>query len=209
MMFTWLLIGIAALLGYAAGRYRVHQFQNQGEVRVRQAIQQACSGDYWHLLNNVTLPTADGTTQIDHVLVSRYGVFVIETKDYQGWIFGDAHRKQWTQVLYRKKYPFQNPLHQNYKHINAVASALDFLPSEHIRGAVIFVGSAEFKTARPEGVFNLPEFIAFLYRQDTEVMTQNRMQFCVGRLECLRLALTKATDVEHRTRLQQRFGELS
>lgn len=37
-----------------------------------------------HLLNHLTLPVGDGTTQIDHVLVSRFGVFVIETKDYRG-----------------------------------------------------------------------------------------------------------------------------
>ena len=208
-MLTWIFIGLAALLGYSAGRYRAHQLQNLGEVRVRQAIQQACGGDHWHLLNNVTLPTADGTTQIDHVLVSRYGVFVIETKDYQGWIFGDARRGEWTQVRYRSKFRFQNPLYENHKHIKAIESALDFLPSEHIRGAVIFAGTAEFKTARPAGVFTLPEFISMLYRLDTEVMTQNRMQFCVGRLECLRLALTRQTDVEHRAHLQRRFGDLS
>jgi len=36
------------------------------------------------LFKNVTLPTEDGTTQIDHVIVSRYGVFVIETKNMKG-----------------------------------------------------------------------------------------------------------------------------
>ena len=41
------------------------------------------------LFKNVTLPTEDGTTQIDHVIVSRYGVFVIETKNMKGWLFGD------------------------------------------------------------------------------------------------------------------------
>lgn len=40
-------------------------------------------------LNNITIPTANGTTQIDHVVVSRHGIFVIETKNMKGWIFGD------------------------------------------------------------------------------------------------------------------------
>jgi restriction system protein len=82
-MLSWILIGLAALLGYLVGSYRVYQLQNSGETLVRRAIQQACIGPNWHLLNNVTLPTVDGTTQIDHVLVSRYGVFVIETKTLQ------------------------------------------------------------------------------------------------------------------------------
>ena len=40
-------------------------------------------------LNNLTLPTKNGTTQIDHVIVSRHGIFVIESKNIDGWIFGD------------------------------------------------------------------------------------------------------------------------
>jgi hypothetical protein len=49
--------------------------------------------DKYHVLRNVTLPTADGTTQIDHIIVSEYGVFVIETKNMKGWIFGGARQK--------------------------------------------------------------------------------------------------------------------
>ncbi len=40
-------------------------------------------------LNNITIPTGNGTTQIDHVIVSRYGIFVVEDKNMDGWIFGD------------------------------------------------------------------------------------------------------------------------
>jgi hypothetical protein len=60
-------------------------------------------------MNHVTLQLTDGTTQIDHILVSRFGVFVIETKDYKGWIFADATRANWTQVLFKVKFKFQNP----------------------------------------------------------------------------------------------------
>ncbi len=47
----------------------------------------------YHLLKDVTLPTPQGTTQIDHVIVSRFGVFVIETKNMKGWIFGNPAHK--------------------------------------------------------------------------------------------------------------------
>jgi len=47
----------------------------------------------YHSINNVTIPTANGTTQIDHVIVSRFGLFVVETKNMKGWIFGDEHSK--------------------------------------------------------------------------------------------------------------------
>src|ERR1035437_6229801 len=60
-------------------------------------------------INNVTIPTANGTTQIDHVIVSRYGIFVVETKNMDGWIFGDEKNPQWTQSLFGKKFKFQKP----------------------------------------------------------------------------------------------------
>ncbi len=66
----------------------------------------------YHRLNNITLPLDNGgSTQIDHVIVSRYGIFVIETKNYKGWIYGNEKQKQWTQAFANgSKYKFQNPL---------------------------------------------------------------------------------------------------
>jgi len=64
-----------------------------GEFKVNLATKLFLDKRIYTLLKNVTLPTADGTTQIDHVIVSRYGVFVIETKNMKGWIFGSAQQK--------------------------------------------------------------------------------------------------------------------
>src|SRR5262245_24428443 len=108
---------LAALtLGFFLGRYRTHVFQNRGEARLSRALRRHLVGPDYHLLNHVTLRVREGTTQIDHVLVSRFGVFVIETKDYRGWIFASAGDRYWTQVLYRAKFRFQNPIRQNYSH---------------------------------------------------------------------------------------------
>ena len=68
------------------------------------------SKDKYHLLKNVTLPTGGGTTQIDHIIVSKYGVFVVETKNMKGWIFGGTYQKTWTQKIYKHTIKFQNPL---------------------------------------------------------------------------------------------------
>ena len=54
-------------------------------------------------LNDIMIPTEYGTTQIDHVVVSPYGIFVIETKNYKGWILGDERADEWTQSLLGKK----------------------------------------------------------------------------------------------------------
>ena len=72
-----------------------------GEFQVNLLLKLFLSTDIYHLIKNVTLPTEDGTTQIDHILVSKYGIFVIETKNMKGWIFGSPNQKQWTQKIFK------------------------------------------------------------------------------------------------------------
>ena len=102
-------------------------------------------------LNNITLETPNGTTQIDHVIVSRYGIFVIETKNIDGWIFGDAKSPQWSIVKPGRKFRMQNPLHQNYRHIRAIADFLG-VEKEKIHSMVMFWGECNFKIEMPPNV---------------------------------------------------------
>ncbi len=207
MQLTTLLFFLLALaISYFLGCYRASSFQNRGEALVRRELQVNFSGPDYHLLNHITLKLKDGTTQIDHILVSRFGVFVIETKDYKGWIFANAKHATWTQVLYRWKFKFQNPIFQNMQHVRAVQELLDFLPPEAIKSAVVFAGRAEFKTDMPSGVYTLSGLIDHLRTATEEVMSLNRVQFCVGRLETARLAISGQTDLEHVKSLQRKHG---
>jgi restriction system protein len=91
-----------------------------GEWQVNLLIKFFLDKNQYHLIKNVTLPTfiddkEHGTTQIDHIIVSKYGIFVVETKNMKGWIFGSENQKQWTQQIFKYKLKYQNPLHQNYK----------------------------------------------------------------------------------------------
>ena len=207
---TLIYIAIAFAVGFLLGLRQAvvvrRSYQNLGEAFVAQTLQTKFSPPDYHLLNHVTLQMEDSTTQVDHILISRFGVFVIETKDYKGWIFANASHTHWTQVLYSAKYQFQNPIHQNYRHVVAVQKLLDFLPSSAVKSAVVFAGDAEFKTDLPPGVFSLAGFIDHLRKQTTKVMSINRMQFCVGRLETARLAVSGVTDVEHVLDLERRYG---
>jgi hypothetical protein len=201
---------VAVIVGYAFGRlhsrYRTYAFQNRGEAKLSRALQRRFTAPDYHLLNHVTVLLKDGTTQIDHVLVSRFGIFVIETKDYNGWIFAGSDDRFWTQVFYRVKFRFQNPIRQNYRHVRAIQELLDFLPPHVVRPAVVFTGDAEFRTPIPDGVFTLAKFLTYVEEQAAEVMSINRVQFCVGRLETLRLSITMATDVQHVEGLRRRYG---
>jgi hypothetical protein len=87
------------------------------------------SSDYVDI-NNVTIRTRRGTTQIDHVIVSRYGVFVVETKNMSGWIFGRGDDPFWSKTNRGNKLRFQNPLHQNASHIRALSSVARIAPEK-------------------------------------------------------------------------------
>lgn len=207
-----LYIVLALAVGFVIGRYRASHasrtasFQNRSEALLsRVALTNFGPPDY-HLMNHVTIQMNDGTTQVDHILVSRFGVFVIETKNYKGWIFANANQANWTQVLFKWKFKFQNPIFQNIRHVRAVQGLLDFLPPDAIKSVVVFTGEAEFMTEIPQGVFSLSGLIHYLREQTVEVMSLNRVHFCVGRLETTRLAISGKTDVEHVQSLQRRHG---
>lgn len=81
---------------------------------------------HYRILNDLMLPSNGNSsaTQIDHVVVSNFGIFCIETKAYKGWIFGNADQEHWTQVIFRYKERFYNPLRQNFAHIKAIEGLL-------------------------------------------------------------------------------------
>ena len=122
-----------------------------GEFLVNCLLNLFLSKDKYTLIKNVTLPTDDGTTQIDHIVVSQFGLFVIEMKNMKGWIFGSEKQKQWTQKIFKYSGKFQNPLHQNYKHTQTLARCLA-IPHEQIFSVIVFIGNSTFKTTMPENV---------------------------------------------------------
>ncbi len=78
------------------------------------------------VLKNLYLPTMSGTTEIDLLMLHEKGIFVFESKNYSGWIFGEANQRYWTQSLENgTKNQFYNPILQNASHIRAVAKFLD------------------------------------------------------------------------------------
>ena len=122
-----------------------------GEKAVQFGIWLKLDKNTYRRYHGLILPTENGTTQIDHVLLSIYGIFVIETKNYGGWIYGGETQREWTQVFFGKKNKFQNPLHQNYKHTKALASHLNVAHNK-IHSIVMFIGDAELKTEFPPNV---------------------------------------------------------
>ncbi len=175
-------VWIAAALGLFVVARSPSVIGYVGELKLRFVTNVLLDGKVYHPFHNIVLPTPDGTTQVDHVLISRHGIFVIETKNMKGWIFGDPHQREWTQVLFRRRYRFMNPLRQNYKHLEAVKAAIGVSPRA-FQSVVVFVGRSRFKTQMPSNVIGLGELRRYIRSRDLQLLDEDEVRQAVRRLE--------------------------
>ena len=104
-------------------------------------------GKEYIVLKDILINSTNGyTSQIDELVLSEYGLFVIETKNYKGWIFGNEKAENWTQVIYKEKHTFRNPIKQNWSHIYALKSLLSDYPNIRYYPIVVFSGNATLKS---------------------------------------------------------------
>lgn len=103
--------------------------------------------DKYSVINNLLLNNSGYTSQVDHVVVSVYGIFVIETKTYQGIIIGGENSEQWIQNIYGHKYEFRNPILQNYGHIKSLKQALGDYKSVPFISIVAFSSQANLRVS--------------------------------------------------------------
>ncbi|MBA6337429.1 NERD domain-containing protein [Colwellia sp. BRX8-7] len=171
-----------------------------GEWQVNLLIKFFLDKNDYHLIKNVTLPTEDGTTQIDHIIVSKYGIFVVETKNMKGWIFGGANQKQWTQQIFKHKSKFQNPLHQNYKHIKTLEDLLlvgSNAKNDYIFSVIIFIGDSTFKTKMPDNVRFARGGIEYIKSKTDLILNDQEVVSVIEQVESGRLERSFKTNRQH------------
>lgn len=196
--------GWVVVLAVLAGVIRTNRFKGwAGEWKIRWRHGLRLNGRTYRALHDVTLPSRDGTTQIDHLVVSKFGVFVIETKNYAGHIYGGADDVTWTQKFYKTSHTFQNPLRQNYKHVATVAENFG-VPLEKIHSIVVFVGQGQFKTEMPANVVHLRDYVRLIRAKKTILLTDEQVESLVAQIECTRLARSWATNRQHVKNLKAR-----
>lgn len=94
-----------------------------GEFWVKLELGKLPKNKYF-VLNDIMIMDYKGTHQIDHLVLSEFGIFVIEMKNYYGLIKGKEFDNKWCQYLGKNKNYFINPIHQNYGHIKSLSNLL-------------------------------------------------------------------------------------
>ncbi len=153
---------------------------------------------------DVTLPALNGTTQIDQLIISRFGIFVIEIKNIDGWIFGTERDAQWTVSKFGRKNQFQNPLRQNYRHLKAVAEFLR-VGEEDLHSIVMFWGDCSFKTPMPPNVLSTG-YTGYIKGFSKIHFSDERVQEMSAAIRAGMLPRTRATKRAHLESLQMRYS---
>lgn len=168
-----------------------------GEKAVELAGKLSLDQSEYIQLHNLLLRDTDGsTTQIDHVILTPYGIFVIETKNYKGWIFGSENDAKWTQKLHGKSHTFQNPLRQNYRHIK-VLSKLLAIEEGKFKSVVTFLGECTFKTKMPPNVVKGLGYIDYIRSHNTPVLSPETIRKAAETLESVDIGHGREARREH------------
>lgn len=163
--------------------YQARAFGHFGERRVRILLEGLDPQEY-RVFHDLMLASRDGTTQIDHVVVSRFGVFVLETKNISGTIYGTERDAQWTKYNHGHKYPLHNPLRQNYGHVQALRDALENLRAAPMIPLVVFMRTATLKVeVSPGQVVMTSELVATILAHAEQVMSPQTRDEISRRIE--------------------------
>lgn len=167
------LLILAALVILAIVVFRINKNAFIGHFGERKLIKKLCIIPNSYLINNVTFYSQnEKSVQIDHVLVSSRGIFVIETKSYSGRIYGNNSNLEWTQVLNfgSVKNRFYSPVKQNNTHIYELGKKLD----KPMFNCVVFV-RGDISKVESKNVFDLTSIYKFVMAKP-EIYTMEEIE---------------------------------
>ena len=162
-MIAFYILIIIALVLFCVRKWKFSPEQKgiKGERDVHRILSKL--PEEYHVMDDVVLKKGQSTTQIDHIVVSKYGIFAIETKNYRGDIYGNDASQQWTQIIktdvtymrkwyktytYITKNRFYNPVKQSMGHVNGIKTNLSGCPYVPIIPIVVFTGGANLASVQ-------------------------------------------------------------
>lgn len=164
------------------GAYQAKVSGDYGEYSLSSVLKSL--PDCYHVINDVLLFTKKGSTQIDHIIVSPFGIFVVETKNHKGMIFGDMNGKVWTQVLKnRGHFIFYNPVWQNNGHLKHLIEQLKI--KEHYFTGVIVFTSPDVNLNNVNCPFCIPVNLVYDYIMSftNQIMSEKQIWEAIRRID--------------------------
>jgi restriction system protein len=175
-----------------------------GELQTRHALKLFLDNTQYRVINNLLIKSGTITRQLDHVVISRYGIFVVETKYTDFWIYGSQEKEQWTKTFYYKKYPFPNPLHQNFAHTQTLAEFLK-IENNKILPIVVFWGDCQIKTDMSSRVVKGIQIIDYIESKKQILFHDDEVERIYNDLVMLKLNTPAASILCHIDSVRKRY----
>lgn len=194
-MWIALIIAVMAAASMFVSR---KQTGKRGGRRTRKIAEALLDAKTYHQMHDLVLETKDGTVQIDHVIVSPFGVFVIETMDMGGTILGKAFDPDWTQKFKGETIKFPNPLKPNFNRKLALSGVLK-IGEDKLFSVIAFTGNSTFEIPMPDNVTKGMDFVNYIKSKDAVLIEESKVPGIVAKINgCLS---------KHPPRAEQRPGQ--
>ena len=182
-----------------------------GECAVNGFLFNLSKRDY-RIEHDMRVRTAGGRpAQIDHLVFSRHGIFVIETKNYNGEVIGNVANSKWRIKYGKKVYTRENPLVQNKRHVE-VLSTITELPVTSFFNIVVLFGGMKFKYKSHDNNYMSPwRMLKFIRRQEKVRFSHGQIGVVIDAVENARVKNVReaSEDVkqEHVANLRERHSD--
>jgi len=169
---TWYIWVIIIFLIVLGGVIRILKPKIKGLIGEKEVafFLSKLDSEKYKVINNLKVDINREKTQIDHLVISNYGIFVIETKNYKGRIYGDESTNYWTQIFYEDKIKFYNPIKQNDWHVKALKDILNGYPSMLYFPIVVFIEGSDLRVNTITDVVYTRDLIKTIRQHRTEII---------------------------------------
>jgi len=140
------------------------------ETRVRRVLSTGLQRNRYTVFNQLLLPSGGGTIEVDHVVVSRLGIFVIESHYARGWVSGSEVQDRWKQESWLRESRFDNPVHRNRLQVEALQRCTGF-PAAAFHPLVVMVGQRGFKQPPPVRVLTAETLLPWIRKQSRQILS--------------------------------------
>lgn len=142
----------------------------------------------YHVIDNVMLRTQKGSTQIDHIIVCPYGIFVIETKNHKGMIFGDCYGQVWTQVLRGAgRFKLYSPVLQNNGHLRHLSQQTK-IPLNYMQGVIVFTNpDVNLSNVVCPFCFNVDTLYDYIAQFTNRILTPTMVDKAIKRIDAVNI----------------------
>lgn len=164
------------------GEYQAKLSGDQGELELSSVMRSL--PDCYNVVDDVLLQTKKGSTQLDHIIVSPFGIFVVETKNHKGMIFGDCFGQVWTQVLPPKgRFKFYSPVKQNAGHIQHLSQQVQ-IPASYMTGVIVFTNpGANLDNVNCPFCFRVGDLYRYILSFQNQIFTDTQVEKVLARID--------------------------